>query len=99
MMTSHVGVIRDRDRLAEAVRSFAAIERDTGNIALRNMATSALLVAVSAWVRRESRGAHYRTDYSAENPDLAQRTMTTLAAAREIAAALSEGALPQPMIA
>ena len=99
MMTSHVGVIRDRDRLAEAVRSFAAIERDTGNIALRNMATSALLVAVSAWARRESRGAHYRTDYPAEKPDLAQRTMTTLAAAREIAASLSEGALPQPMIA
>src|SRR4051812_29227937 len=35
MMASHVGVIRDAERLAEAVRSFAAIERDTGNIALR----------------------------------------------------------------
>jgi aspartate oxidase len=33
MMTSHVGVIRDGDRLAEAVRSFADLERDTGNIA------------------------------------------------------------------
>ena len=62
-------MIRDRDRLAEAVRSFAAIERDTGNIALRNMATTALLVAASAWARRESRGAHYRTDYPAEKPD------------------------------
>ena len=83
MMTSHVGVIRDGDRLAEAVRSFAAIERDTGNIALRNMATTALLVAASAWARRESRGAHYRIDYPAEKPALAHRTMTTLAAARE----------------
>ncbi len=90
MMTSHVGVIRDRDRLAEAVRSFAAIERDTGNIALGNMATTALLVAASAWARRESRGAHYRSDYPAQQPDLARRTMTTLAAAREIAAALPE---------
>jgi L-aspartate oxidase len=99
MMTSHVGVIRDRDRLAEAVGSFAAIERDTGNIALRNMATSALLVAASAWARRESRGAHYRTDYPAEKPDLAQRTMTTLTAAREIAASLSEHAPLQPMMA
>ena len=61
MMTSHVGVIRDGERLAEAVRAFAAIERDTGNIALRNMATTALLVAASAWARRESRGAHYRS--------------------------------------
>jgi L-aspartate oxidase len=99
MMTSHVGVIRDRDRLAEAERSFAAVERDTGNIALRNMATTALLVAASAWARRESRGAHYRLDHPAENPDLARRTMTTLAAAREIAASLSEHAPMQPTMA
>src|SRR6266702_3713189 len=35
MMTSHVGVIRNSDRLAEAVRAFAAIEQDAGSIALR----------------------------------------------------------------
>jgi L-aspartate oxidase len=102
MMSSHVGVIRDGDMLAEAVRSFAAIERDTGNIALRNMATTALLVAASAWARRESRGAHYRIDYPAEKPALAHRTMTTLAAARDIAASLSErtpARSAQPMIA
>ena len=92
MMTSHVGVIRDGERLADAVRTFAAIERDTGNVALRNMATAALLVATSAWARCESRGAHYRLDYPTERPALAHRTMTTLAAAREIAAALSERA-------
>jgi L-aspartate oxidase len=90
MMTSHVGVIRDGDGLAEAVRSFAAIERDTGNIALRNMATAALLVAASAWSRRESRGAQYRIDHPAERPALAHRTLTTLAAARDIAASLSD---------
>src|ERR1700731_1693229 len=92
MMTSHVGVIRDRDRLAEAVRTFAAMERDTGNIALRNMATTALLVAGSAWARRESRGAHYRMDFPAEKPGLAHRTRTTLVAVRAIAASLSERA-------
>jgi L-aspartate oxidase len=102
MMTSHVGVIRDADQLAEAVRTFAAIERDTGNIALRNMATSALLVAASAWSRRESRGAHYRIDDIIEKPVLAHRTMTTLAAARDIAASLSQRAplrATQPIIA
>ena len=101
MMTSHVGVIRESDLLAEAVGSFAAIERDTGNIALRNMATTALLVAASAWARHESRGAHYRIDHPTENPALAHRTMTTLAAVREIAASLSESAparSAQPMI-
>jgi L-aspartate oxidase len=102
MMTSHVGVIRDGDRLAEAVRSFAAIERDTGNIALRNMATTALLVAASAWARQESRGAHYRIDYPDEKPALAHRTRTTLAAAHDIAALLCGRAVErsaQPIIA
>ncbi|HEY3031845.1 MAG TPA: L-aspartate oxidase [Bradyrhizobium sp.] len=92
MMTSHLGVIRHGDRLAEAVRAFAGIERDTGNIALRNMATTALLVAASAWARRESRGAHYRIDHPTERPALAHRTMTTLVAARQIAMSLSEHA-------
>jgi L-aspartate oxidase len=102
MMTSHVGVTRDHDRLAEAVRSFAAIERDTGNIALRNMATTALLVAASAWARRESRGAHYRIDYPMEKPALAHRTITTLVAAREIAASLwapAPARIARPIIA
>jgi L-aspartate oxidase len=92
MMTSHVGVVRDGPHLAKAIRLFADIERNTASIAMRNMATTALLVAASAWARRESRGAHYRIDYPTEKPALANRTMTTLAAAREIAASLSERA-------
>jgi L-aspartate oxidase len=92
MMTSHLGMIRHGDRLAEPVRAFAGIERDTGNVALRNMATTALLVAASAWARRESRGAHYRIDHPTERPALAHRTMTTLVAARQIAMSLSEHA-------
>jgi L-aspartate oxidase len=72
MMTSHVGVIRDGDHLAQAVRAFARLERDAGSTALRNMAISALLVAASALTRRESRGAHYRADYPAEMPVLTQ---------------------------
>ncbi|MBV8700608.1 MAG: L-aspartate oxidase [Bradyrhizobium sp.] len=99
MMTSHVGVVRDRERLAEAVRSFAAIERDTGNIALRNMAITALLVAAAAFARRESRGGHYRSDHPTESP-LARRTMTTLVQAREIADRLAElKRTPQPITA
>jgi L-aspartate oxidase len=101
MMASHVGVIRDGERLAEAVRSFAAIEREAKNIALRNMAATALLVAASAWDRCESRGAHFRIDHPTEHLAPAHRTMTTLAAAREIAATLSRAParIAQPMIA
>jgi L-aspartate oxidase len=102
MMSSHVGVIRTGDQLTEAVRSFAALEREAGSIALRNMATAALLVAASAFARRESRGGHFRADHPTEIPALAERTMTTLAAARELADSLTEPAprrAAQPMIA
>src|ERR1700756_5404792 len=99
VMTSQVGVIRDREHLVDAVHSFAAIERDTGNIALRNMATTALLVAASALARQESRGGHYRSDYPAQSP-IARRTMTTLAKTREIAEGLAEQQqVPQPITA
>jgi len=100
MMSAHVGVVRDGDGLTEAVQHFAGLEREATSIALHNMAISALLVAASAWSRRESRGAHFRADHPAEIPALARRTMTTLAAAREIVAGLSP--LPRvakPMIA
>jgi L-aspartate oxidase len=102
MMSARVGVIRDGDGLAEAVRSFAALERTATTIAIRNMATSALLVAASAWSRCESRGAHFRSDYPVDVSALAQRTTTTLAEARAIADSLTEHPLPriaQPMIA
>src|SRR6516165_8001527 len=102
IMTSHVGVIRDGDHLAEAVRAFGRLEREAGSAALANMAASALLVAASAWTRRESRGAHYRSDCPAETQALAHRTMTTLAKARAIAESLTDrapGRDAQPMMA
>ncbi|QQO13380.1 L-aspartate oxidase [Bradyrhizobium diazoefficiens] len=101
-MSANVGVIRNSDGLAEAVRSFAALEREATSIAIRNMATTALLVATSAWTRRESRGAHFRSDHPADVPALAQRTMTTLTAAREVVESLNDRPLPrtaEPMIA
>ncbi|PWE80208.1 L-aspartate oxidase [Bradyrhizobium sp. SUTN9-2] len=97
MMSAHVGVIRDGDGLAQAVRHFVRLEREAGRSVLGNMAISALLVAAAAWTRRESRGAHCRSDDPAENPALAQRTMTTLAAAREVAESLDER--PRPRLA
>ena len=101
MMSANVGVIRDGKALAEAVRYFARLERDAANTTLRNMATSALMVAASAWSRRESRGAHFRADHPAEKPSLAHRTRTTFKAALEVADTLESTNLQtaQPMIA
>jgi L-aspartate oxidase len=100
-MSAKVGVIRDGDHLASAVRRFAALEAGATSTTLLNMATTALLVATAAFARRESRGAHFRSDYPAENPTLADRTMTTLAQAREIAASLPDqpARAPRPALA
>lgn len=102
MMSAHVGVIRERDGLADAVRNLAALEHTATSIAIRNMATAALLVATAAWSRRESRGAHFRSDHAKDVPALARRSMTTLAEVREIADGLSErpmSRIAQSMIA
>jgi L-aspartate oxidase len=95
LMSSHVGVVRDGDDLADAIRTFAMMEQSVGNISLRNMATTALIVATAAWSRRESRGGHYRSDYPSENPALAFRTRTTLVEARAIAADVAAGVAPR----
>jgi len=101
LMSSHVGVIRDGEHLAEAARTFAAIERDTGNVTLRNVATTALLVAAGAFSRRESRGGHFRSDHPTEKSAFAHRTMMTLGEARAIASRLDQGArhAAQPIMA
>jgi L-aspartate oxidase len=91
LMASHVGVVRDGDDLADAIRTLAMMENSVGNIALRNMATTALIVATAAWARRESRGSHCRSDYPAEIAP-AKRTMTTLAEARAVATSITEDA-------
>lgn len=90
LMASHVGVVRDGAHLAEAIGTIARLEREAANITLRNMATTALFVATAAWRRRESRGAHFRSDYPAENPALARRVMLTLDEVRAIAAESQE---------
>jgi L-aspartate oxidase len=85
IMSRHVGVIRNGEGLAAALARISGIERDTQSPSLRNMATAALLVAAAAFARRESRGAHERSDYPRPDPALARRTFLTLAKARAIA--------------
>ena len=90
MMTSHVGVIRDGERLPRPCVPLQSSNAMPAVIALRNMATTALLVAASAWTRRESRGAHDPLRLSCRDPALAHRTMTTLAEAHDVADRVTE---------
>jgi L-aspartate oxidase len=84
-MSAHVGVIRDEEGIAGALAKIMDIERKASSPVLRNMATAALLVTAAAWKRRESRGAHLRSDYPAADPAQAHRSFITLDEARHIA--------------
>ncbi|MEA2993416.1 MAG: L-aspartate oxidase [Alphaproteobacteria bacterium] len=85
VMSAHVGVIRDEEGLSRALAEIMDIERKTASPVLRNMATAALLVTATAWKRRESRGAHFRSDYQSADPAQAHRSFITLDEARHIA--------------
>jgi L-aspartate oxidase len=85
IMSTHVGVIRDVEGLSHAIAEISRIEREASSPVLRNMATAALLITVAAWRRRESRGAHYRSDYPQPDAGQARRAFMTLSEARAIA--------------
>jgi L-aspartate oxidase len=84
-MTAHLGVIRTEAGLTHALATIAGIEREAPSAASRNMATAALLIAAAAWRRRESRGAHFRSDYPKPDPTQAHRSFITLDVARALA--------------
>jgi L-aspartate oxidase len=85
LMAADVGVIRNEEGLARALTAIAAIERTARSAPLRDMATAALMIAAAAYRRRESRGAHARSDFPAPDPAQAQRSFLTLDDARAIA--------------
>jgi L-aspartate oxidase len=74
LMWSKVGIVRSRQGLTEAVQILQTASQELPppnsrrNCEARNIHTAAQLIARSAMARRESRGAHYRTDYP-ENED------------------------------
>lgn len=74
IMWDYVGIVRSILRLERGLSRIRLIKQEIENfyrrtkvtqglIELRNMATVAQLIIQSAWMRRESRGLHYMTDY------------------------------------
>lgn len=93
VMSNHVGVVRDATGLRRALREIAALEaahRDDPQFL--NMTATATLIAAGAWMRRESRGAHYRADFPQPDPDFAHRSTLTLAAALQLRTEFEEPA-------
>jgi L-aspartate oxidase len=85
-MARHVGVLRDRAGLAEALSVIARLERSCRSTRFENMLTAAKLIAAAALARIESRGGHYRSDFPDTDPAWRHRTFLTLADAGRIAA-------------
>jgi aspartate oxidase len=81
LLDRHLGVVRDEDGLAEVARALG--HAAFGTSAVANGELVALMVAVAARSRRETRGSHRRADYplAANSPRSQEITLSTVRAA------------------
>ena len=92
-MTTYVGVVRDATGLKTALRNIADLETRFGrSLAFLNMTATATLIAACALVRKESRGAHERSDFPDPLPTDGQRSQMTLRDAMTIRTQICEEA-------
>ena len=84
-MTDSVGVVRSELGLRTALAKIGELQaKHPNNASFQNMCTTATLITASAILRRESRGAHYRTDYPASNKASAVRSYISLSEAKSL---------------
>ncbi len=83
IMSDKVGVIREGEGLAQALRDLRDLDVRFGGVSTNfdNMLVAATLIAAAAYNRHESRGGHYRTDYPEKDDKLKHRTEITYAQA------------------
>lgn len=92
-MSQNVGVVRNGPDLARALQIAREIGAESADDrSLANMALAAEMIAGSALLRTESRGAHFRSDYPDPIEALRHRSAVTLDDIREAAPALEPDA-------
>nr|WP_319484133.1 L-aspartate oxidase [uncultured Cohaesibacter sp.] len=77
-MSRYVGVERDGEGLKKALEIIAELEARAVNDSFRNHLIASKLITVAAFLRTESRGGHYRTDYPEPCEEWRHRTYMTL---------------------
>ncbi|HEX2842030.1 L-aspartate oxidase [Hyphomicrobium sp.] len=95
-MSEHVGVVRDGPGLQQALVTLREIGEEAHDDALvSNMALAAEIIAGSALLRTESRGAHFRADYPDPAPKFAHRSAVTLSTIRALNRAKARVSAPR----
>lgn len=86
-MSQHVGVVRTGRGLEQALAILRGIGEEAGEDGLvANMALAAEIIAASALLRTESRGAHFRSDFPEPSAEFQHRSAVTLSQIRAIGA-------------
>jgi L-aspartate oxidase len=83
ILSAAAGVLREHDGLADGIASLLPLACSVGPAA--DPALVAMLIAVAALRRRESRGGHFRSDFPEPDEALRRRSALTLQAAFQVA--------------
>jgi L-aspartate oxidase len=74
IMSRAVSVVRSANELEQAIDELSELppggSANRSEWTYRNMLTVGIAIAIAAWTREESRGAHFRSDYPVRNPNL-----------------------------
>ena len=89
LMDHHVGILRNEQGMRLALAGLEQLlQKNRNNLSLHNMLTIAKIITVSALLRTESRGGHYRSDYPQADPQWAHRTHIDLHEVQNVASTI-----------
>ena len=86
LMDRHVGIERNAKGLQQALERLTQLaNKHQDHLTMSNMLTTARIITISALLREESRGGHYRTDFDHPKTAFAHRSFISLEQAEKAA--------------